>query len=51
MQEMLDASPGVRLFREAAEYYGLGYTVETAARLDVPAYSGPITLSYAKAGS
>ena len=51
MQEMLDASPGVRLFREAAGYYGLGYTVETAERLDVPAYSGPITLSYAKAGS
>jgi uncharacterized protein YlxW (UPF0749 family) len=51
MQEMLDASPGVRLFREAAEYYGLGYTVETVDRLDVPAYSGPITLTYAKTGS
>jgi uncharacterized protein YlxW (UPF0749 family) len=51
MQEMLDASPGVRLFREAAGYYGLGYTVETAQTLDIPAYSGPITLSYAEAGS
>lgn len=51
MQERLDQSPGVRLFREAAEYYGLGYTVETAPKLDVPAYSGPITLSYAEAGS
>jgi uncharacterized protein YlxW (UPF0749 family) len=50
MQERLDASPGVKLFREAAGYYGLGYTIETKDDLDLPAFSGPITLSYATAG-
>lgn len=50
MQERLDASPGVKLFREAATYYGLGYTVDETDPVTVPAYSGPITLSYAKAG-
>ena len=47
MQDELGASPGVRLFREAAGYYGLGYTVEAANRVDVPAYTGPLTTSYA----
>ena len=28
MNSALDASPGVRLFQQAAGYYGLGYTVE-----------------------
>ena len=28
MQKELDASPGVTLFKQAAEFYGLGYTVE-----------------------
>jgi uncharacterized protein YlxW (UPF0749 family) len=50
MQEHLASSPGVKLFRQAAGYYGLGYTVETNGNLDLPAYSGPITLSYAHAG-
>jgi uncharacterized protein YlxW (UPF0749 family) len=50
MQDRLASSPGVALFREAAEYYGLGYTVETSSDLHVPAYRGPVTLSYAKAG-
>jgi uncharacterized protein YlxW (UPF0749 family) len=49
MQARLDASPGVQLFKQAASYYGLGYTVETVDRLDLPAYTGPITLSYARA--
>lgn len=50
MQDRLAASPGVKLFQEAAGYYGLGYTVEARDRLDIPAFSGPITLSYAHAG-
>jgi uncharacterized protein YlxW (UPF0749 family) len=50
MQERLASSPGVKLFREAAGYYGLGYTVESDSSVDLPAYSGPITLSYAHAG-
>ncbi|HEV7206005.1 MAG TPA: DUF881 domain-containing protein [Jatrophihabitans sp.] len=49
MQEKLDASPGVKLFREAASYYGLGYTVESKDDIHVPAYSGTISLSYATA--
>ena len=50
MQEQLTDSPGVRTFREAASYYGLGYTTESKARIDVPAYTGPLTLIYAHAG-
>ena len=48
MQKKLSSSPGVKLFREAASYYGLGYTVSTQSRLEVPAYRGPVTLSYAR---
>jgi uncharacterized protein YlxW (UPF0749 family) len=47
MLKKLSSSPGVKLFREAAGYYGLGYTVSTQSRLELPAYSGPISLSYA----
>jgi uncharacterized protein YlxW (UPF0749 family) len=50
MQRKLSSSPGVRLFREAAEYYGLGYTVVVQNRLDIPAYRGSVTLSYAHVG-
>lgn len=50
MQERLDASPGVTLFREAAGYYGLGYTVEDKGDVSIPAYTGPVTLDYARAG-
>ena len=49
MLERLAASPGVKLFREAADYYGLGYTVGVQSTLDVPAYTGSVTLSYAHA--
>lgn len=51
MQERLAASPGVQRFEEAAGYYGLGYTVATVDHLTVPAYTGPLTLGYAKAGT
>ena len=50
MQKKLSSSPGVKLFREAASYYGLGYTVSTESRLFLPAYRGPVTLSYAQVG-
>lgn len=50
MQKKLAASPGVALFREAAGYYGLGYTVEVDDSIKVPAYRGSIGLSYAHAG-
>ena len=51
MIRALDASPGVRQFEQAAGYYGLGYTVATSANLDLPAYSGPVGLAYARAGT
>lgn len=50
MQGQLDASPGVATFREAASYFGLGYTVVSRNRVDIPAYTGPLTLIYAHAG-
>lgn len=49
MREGLDASPGVKLFAQAAGYYGLGYTIEQQSRLVLPSYTGPTGLTYAKA--
>jgi uncharacterized protein YlxW (UPF0749 family) len=49
MLKRLTSSPGVALFREAAGYYGLGYTVDLQNKVDVPAYTGSITLNYAHA--
>ncbi len=51
MQDALNASPGVRLFQQAADYYGLGYTAESESDLRLPAYSGSISLEYARAGT
>lgn len=50
MLQRLAASPGVKLFREAAGYYGLGYTVDLLGKVELPAYTGPITLNYARVG-
>jgi uncharacterized protein YlxW (UPF0749 family) len=49
MLKKLESSPGVKLFREAAGYYGLGYTVDVQGDIHVPAYRGPVALSYAHA--
>jgi uncharacterized protein YlxW (UPF0749 family) len=49
MLKKLESSPGVKLFREAAGYYGLGYTVDVQGDIQVPAYRGPVALSYAHA--
>jgi uncharacterized protein YlxW (UPF0749 family) len=51
MRGAMDRSPGVELYRQAASYYGLGYTVEQVTALQLPAFTGPISLNYAKAGS
>ncbi|SOD71167.1 uncharacterized protein YlxW (UPF0749 family) [Jatrophihabitans sp. GAS493] len=51
MQKALDASAGVRLFRQAATYYGLDYSTATSDELTLPAYGQAISLTYAKAGS
>jgi uncharacterized protein YlxW (UPF0749 family) len=50
MQASLDASRGVTYFKEAAAFYGLGYTVESEDHLQLPAYTGPIGLAYARPG-
>ena len=49
MNAALNSSPGVSLFKEAASYYGLGYTVESDDALTLPAYKGPTGLAYARA--
>jgi hypothetical protein len=49
MRSALDRSPGVTLYRQAADFYGLGYTVEQEGTLALPAFTGSITLGYAKA--
>jgi uncharacterized protein YlxW (UPF0749 family) len=49
MSSALDRSPGVSLFKQAASYYGLGYTVSTEQNVTLPAYDGSILLRYAKA--
>ena len=51
MDDSLDRAPGVTLFKQAASYYGLGYTVEARDALTLPAYTGPIGQAFAKAGS
>jgi uncharacterized protein YlxW (UPF0749 family) len=51
MKQRLDSSPGVKLFVQAASYYGLGYTVESVDRLDLPPYVGSVGLNYARPGN
>ena len=48
LQKELDQSPAVKLFKQAAEFYGLGYTVDAQPLLEVPAYTRPIGLIYAR---
>jgi uncharacterized protein YlxW (UPF0749 family) len=44
LQRALDASEGVRLFRDAATAFGLGYQVRVEGEITVPAYSGSTAL-------
>jgi uncharacterized protein YlxW (UPF0749 family) len=50
MQDALGRSPGVKLFQQAASYYGLGYTTESQSHLSLPPYRGTIGLAYARPG-
>jgi uncharacterized protein YlxW (UPF0749 family) len=47
MRKALAASRGVAEFVQAAEYFGLGYTVAADPHLHLPAYRGSPALSYA----
>jgi uncharacterized protein YlxW (UPF0749 family) len=48
MQDSLDHAPGVTLFKQAAGYYGLGYTVESQDAIRLAAYAGPLSQTYAR---
>lgn len=48
LQQALDNADGVRLFRDAATAYGLGYKVKTEDDIAMPAYDGSTDLQYAK---
>jgi uncharacterized protein YlxW (UPF0749 family) len=48
LQRALDNSPGVRLFREAATAFGLGYEVRVEGDVTVPAYQGSLALRTSK---
>jgi uncharacterized protein YlxW (UPF0749 family) len=48
MQRALDDAEGVRLFREAADSFGLGYDVKTETDVVVPAYDGSTALRSAR---
>ncbi|MDQ1683907.1 MAG: hypothetical protein QOC82_644 [Frankiaceae bacterium] len=49
LRRALDADPAISIFRQYVTTYGLRYTVTTAAVTTLPAYTGPLELSHAKA--
>ncbi|MET7393136.1 DUF881 domain-containing protein [Dactylosporangium sp. NPDC005572] len=51
LQRSLDDAEGVRLFREAADTFGLGYQVRLEADVQARAYDGSTALHSARAGS
>jgi uncharacterized protein YlxW (UPF0749 family) len=50
LQRALDLAEGVRLFREAAADFGLGYEVKVESDVLAPAYNGSISLGSARTG-
>jgi uncharacterized protein YlxW (UPF0749 family) len=49
LRSALDADSGVRAFRDAADVFGLGYTVVQPGDIVAPAYAGSVTLEHAVA--
>ena len=49
MRAALEREPGVRLFRDYVDLYGLGYEVRTESDVTLPAYDGPLDLPAVKA--
>lgn len=49
LRTSLDAEPGVRLYKQAADYFGLGYDVKDEREVTLPGYDGPVRLGYAEA--
>jgi uncharacterized protein YlxW (UPF0749 family) len=44
LRDALDSDPGVVVFREYVERFGLGYTVRSQRSVTLPAYDGPLEL-------
>lgn len=49
MRAALDRQPGVQAYREAVDFFGLGYDVKDEQDVRLPGYSGPLRLNYAEA--
>jgi uncharacterized protein YlxW (UPF0749 family) len=49
LRASLDTEPGVRLYRQAVDYFGLGYEVKDERDVTLPGYDGPVRLGYAEA--
>jgi uncharacterized protein YlxW (UPF0749 family) len=49
LRASLDIEPGVRLYRQAVDYFGLGYEVKDEREVTLPGYDGPVRLGYAEA--
>lgn len=49
LQQALDASPDVQIYRQYVAAYDLGYSVRVRHGITLPAYDGPLELSYAEA--
>ena len=50
MRSRLASSYGVTQLKLAVQYYGIGYQVASPRTVSVPAYDGPLDLSYAEPG-
>ncbi len=48
MRERLDRDPQLRIYRQYVERVGLGYDVSELGSMRLPAFEGPISLSYAR---
>jgi uncharacterized protein YlxW (UPF0749 family) len=51
LQQALDASRTVGIYREYVDALGLGYDVKTLPDVTFPAYAGSTALQYARAGA
>lgn len=49
LHQALDTDPTIAIYKEYVDAVGLGYDVQDHASLDLPAYSAPVDLQYAKA--
>lgn len=50
MRAALDAQPGVQLFRQYVQTYGLGYEISPRDDVTMPGFDGPIRMSSASPG-